>query len=379
VDIKKIPRIINIDSNQQPEIEHLYTFKDFPVFMGTTEKSIDDDLRADMNIYINKIDGMLQVNPVLPLDIVYQHEHNSGTTGKVWKDHHSELALFLSKQKPQAIFEIGGAHGILSKEYTYDKIPWTILEPNPSPTENCTATFIKGYFDRDFKFNKYFDTVVHSHVFEHMYNPDEFISLLSTLIDDGKKLVFSIPNMKGMLERKYLNFMNFEHTFYLGDEHAEFLLAKYKFRIVDKTYYTEDHSIFYSVIKDTTVTPIQMPVGIYETNKILFSEYIDHYTALVDKLNQQISISNSPVYQFGAHVFSQYLINFGLDITKIVSLLDNDVSKQGKRLYGTTLYAESPKVLRGIKNPIVLLQAGPFSNEIKKDILENINSTTIFL
>ena len=35
----------------------------------------------------------------------------------------------------------------------------------------------------------------------------------------------------------------------------------------------------------------------------------------------------------------------GLDLTKVVSILDNDKNKQGKRLYGTDMEVESPTVL----------------------------------
>ena len=85
------------------------------------------------------------------------------------------------------------------------------------------------------------------------------------------------------------------------------------------------------------------------------------------------------IYLFGAHVFAQYLIEFGLDTSRIVCLLDNDINKQGKRLYGTNMMVKSPKVLTDIKNPIIILKAGVYDDEIKRDILENINKDVKFL
>ena len=69
----------------------------------------------------------------------------------------------------------------------------------------------------------------------------------------------------------------------------------------------------------------------------------------------------------------------GLNTEKIVCLLDNDKKKQGRRLYGTTLQVASPKILAVAENPVVILKAGVSNEEIKKDILENINKTTTFL
>ena len=84
------------------------------------------------------------------------------------------------------------------------------------------------------------------------------------------------------------------------------------------------------------------------------------------------------VYLFGAHVFSQTLLNFGIDENSIVSILDNDTKKQGKRLYGTNLTIQSPEVLRDVDSPTVILRAGVYTEEIKDQIL-NINSTTRFV
>ena len=78
------------------------------------------------------------------------------------------------------------------------------------------------------------------------------------------------------------------------------------------------------------------------------------------------------------HVFAQYLIAFGLDTTRIICLLDNDPNKQGKRLYGTNMMVKSPLSIKDEDNPAIILKAGVYNNEIKKDILENINRKAEF-
>ena len=85
-----------------------------------------------------------------------------------------------------------------------------------------------------------------------------------------------------------------------------------------------------------------------------------------------------PLYLFGAHVFAQYLIAMGLNTEKIVCLLDNDKNKQGRRLYGTKLKVASPKILADVRDPIVILKAGVYNDEIKEDIVDNINKATVF-
>ena len=69
----------------------------------------------------------------------------------------------------------------------------------------------------------------------------------------------------------------------------------------------------------------------------------------------------------------------GLNKNKILNILDNDPDKQGGFLYGTDLQVLSPKILKEIYQPIVILRAGEYNFEIKKEILKNINKNTKFI
>ena len=65
-------------------------------------------------------------------------------------------------------------------------------------------------------------TLVSSHVLEHLYSP---IETLKTVIENTntKKIIFSIPNLHAYLNNKYVNVINFEHTYLLTEE----ILKKY--------------------------------------------------------------------------------------------------------------------------------------------------------
>lgn len=362
------------------DLEHLHTLERFPVFMGCVDTPPEQDIAADMVWGIGRESGAIQLKELIPLDVLYQSFHNSGVVGAIWMDHHRSLAKFLSRLRPKSVLEIGGAHGILANEFhREERIPWVILEPNPSPMEGCEATFIKGFFDEKFSYAGEFDAVVHSHVFEHMYEPDRFVAQLAGLIPEGKHLVFSVPNLSVMLERKYTNCLNFEHTVFIAEPYIELLLSRHGFRIVAKEYFLDDHSIFVAAVRDSSAPPAKMPSELYEKNRRLYLDYVEFHQKLIADLNAKIRKYEEPVYLFGAHVFAQYLIAFGLDTSRIRSLLDNDHTKQGRRLYGTNLMVESPEVLAGQAAPVVILRAGVFNEEIRAGIRDKINAATIFL
>lgn len=362
------------------ELEHLYTFKKFPIFMGCSDNDVKDDITVDMNWCIGKDNGFIQLKELIPLDVLYSDSHGSGETGGIWDRHHKSFAEFINKFSPKSVFEIGGGHGILEINYQrYNNTPWTILEPNPKPMEGSKAKFINGFFTDNINLDFDYDTVVHSHVLEHIYDLNKFMSKLSSVMLDGKRLIFSLPNMHEMLVRKYTNCLNFEHTIFLTEPYIEFLLSKYGFSIEQKEYFLDDHSIFFSAIKTKTkMTNVKLTENLYDINKKTFYEFINYYQNTIIEINGKLNLEKE-IYLFGAHIFSQYLLSFGLDADVISCILDNNKGKQGRRLYGTNLLVKSPSCLKDIDSPQVILKAGIYNNEIKSDILKNINSNVEFI
>jgi 2-polyprenyl-3-methyl-5-hydroxy-6-metoxy-1,4-benzoquinol methylase len=361
------------DSN---DLEFLYSHKKHPGFIGCTTQDFSLDVFMDMDWYISKTSGVVQLKNLLPLDIVYFDSHGAGKTGKVWNNHHISFCKFLEKFSPKSVFEIGGASGILNSKYS-SRIPWTIVEINPNPISECTAKFIKSVFDEKFEYNGEYDVIVHSHLFEHVYDPVNFIKKMSSMLSEDKKMIFSIPNMNMILDRKYSNCLNFEHTFFLIEPYIDYLLSMNGFEILEKEYFMEDHSIFYSTVKSSSILVKDIDVNLYYKNKEKYLNYVDHYKKLVFNINSNIK-DKSNVYLFGAHIFSQNLLSFGLDSSNIRFILDNDINKQNKRLYGSKLFVKSPLILKDINNPIIILNAGVYNQEIKNDILD-INNSAIFV
>jgi hypothetical protein len=78
------------------------------------------------------------------------------------------------------------------------------------------------------------------------------------------------------------------------------------------------------------------------------------------------------IFLFGAHIFSQSLLNMGLDDVKISGILDNDPNKEGNRLYGTDLKVSNPSILKNLENILVVVKAGVYTDEIIKQ-LKDIN------
>jgi SAM-dependent methyltransferase len=362
------------------DLEFLYKYNKFPAFMGCVDAPIENDMLFDMSWHISKNSGMIQLNPLLPLEIVYKESHFSGTVGKIWDNHHENFSIFISKYKPKNVLEIGGFHAILANKcFKYIECNWTIIDPNPEINKDSKIKTIKGFFDETFDCRDDYDAVIHSHLMEHIYDINKFLDTLSNILKEKSKVIFSVPDLKVMLEKKSTNALNFEHTYYISEDYIDFFLSKYKFKIIEKVKYLENNSIFYCVEKNNNEKQIKLKNNFYKTNKKLFLNCVNQNAKEIKKINKLISKFDSNIYLFGAHIFSQMLISNGLQIEKIKNILDNDVRKQEKRLYGTNLFVKSPSILKNEEQPIVILKAGIYNSEIKKEILENINRKTIFI
>ena len=266
---------------------------------------------------------------------------------------------------------------MLSKNLNSNHKNWTIIEPNPSPIRGCKAKFIKGYFSKNIIKNVEYDTIVHSHVLEHVFYPKDFLREISSSLKENQKMIFSIPNLQEMIKRKYTNALNFEHTLYLDEVILDFLCKLFSFKIIKKQYFKKDHSIFFA-LKKTSNTKFTKIKNNYKKNKKLFQDYFKNYDILTKKINKGVRLhKNRNVFLFGAHVFSQYLISLGLNQNKILYILDNDKMKQNQRLYGTKLSVKSPEILKNYNSPLVVLKAGVYNDEIRKQIYKINKSTKI--
>jgi SAM-dependent methyltransferase len=358
-------------------LEPLYTYKNFPVFFGCVDTEPYEDVRADMSWAICQESGVIQIDKLIPLELLYQSQHMDGT-GPTWQSFYEDFASYIAVVSPVKVLEIGGGQGALAEVFIKKTkgTTWTIVEPNPLHPGNNRIKVIKAFFDERFNHKDEYDAVVMSHTLEHAYDPNQFLKDIASYLCPGQRLIFAYPNLRLWLEKKYTTALNFEHSVFLTDYFVDYLLVRHGLRIDEKHLYGE-HSIYYTVEKLEKPDPLPRFENKYNEYKMLFLDFIAYHTSLIAKLNRVMRLHTDSVFLFGAHIFSQYLLEFGLDTRRISAILDNSRLKIGKRLYGSTLKVASPEILKGERNPAVILKVGPYRNEIEEQI-KKINPSTVF-
>ena len=359
--------------SKDTNFEELFNIKKFPIYMGTIKKNFNVKL-MNLKFHINKKTGTVQIFPRVPLKKLYFKSHNSGKIGNIWKDHHTQFNNLIKKYLHGTIVEIGGGHNsITSIPIESSKIKIYSFDPNINKNKNRNIIKINSFIsEKEMKKNciPKVDLFIHSHLLEHIYDPLNFLNLIKKNIKNDGMHIFSVPNMKVMIKKKYVNAMNFEHPYYLEENIIDKLLALAGFKIIKKFYFRNDHSIFYLTKKKkiNKTKKIKFKNG-YIKNKKLFLNLYNYWIKDVKQINKKIkNLDNNSVFMFGAHIFSQSLLCLGLDYQKIKCILDNDKDKQNEILYGTNFQVKSPKILKNFKNPTVILRANAYNAEIIKDI-----------
>jgi hypothetical protein len=165
--------------------------------------------------------------------------------------------------------------------------------------------------------------------------------------------------------------LNFEHTYYLTPEVLEYMcdqlgLVATRFQEFGK------HSYFVELMRSSKVNETKVPGGNFE----LFTQMWVDLEKFIKSVNSEIEgLAGENIYIFGAHVFTQALVSLGLNVRAASGILDNSKAKQGQRLYGTNLTVHSPEIIAQSQNPVVVLKASHYQDEIRSQLLA-LNSRT---
>jgi len=323
--------------------------------------------------------GCVQLGALIPLGVLYEDGHAS-IVGKTWEEHHKQFCDFVKPYTKGTLVEIGGANLIVAKRLAQlekvDKI--TVFDNNIlkyNPTIVSKIVLKEDFFDPK-EVSGPVNGIIHTHLIEHLYNPLEEINDIASLLEDGDYMMFAAPLIDKMLEDKFTNAFNFEHTYLLSRSMVDNIMKHSQLQIIDEKRFSR-HAVFFVARKNALMD--NTPVHQYENDINVFTEFVSYHHKEVERIKSLLNTERERTFIFGAHIFTQYLLEFGLAEESFLNILDNDPQKIGKRLYGTNLEVCSPKILKELESPLVVLKAAQYTEEIKSDILENTNPNTRFV
>jgi len=326
-----------------------------------TDHDVSSDKYIDLDYYGCDTCGCVQLKKLLDPNILYGVAHNMTYNTPIWKEHHSQFSNFIyTRKQSNEIIEVGGYSGVLAKHLTQkDKdIHYTILDMCDTDPMIENVKFINHNCET---YNFQEDTiVVMSHVFEHLYEPSNFIKNLKE--NNVTNVFISIPDMTAQVENKGIPIVQQEHTFFCDYNDIVYLFSKEGYAC-DSSYSYKNHSLFFHFIKSDGV------ISNYKFNK---NRVIDYYATYQhnDTVISSIKDIEEPFFIVPGGLYGQVIYYFLKNKKNLLGFLDNDPSKIGKRLYGTANYIFKMDEIKNYDNITLLIYNGPYTEEIISQLNE---------
>jgi hypothetical protein len=318
--------------------------------------------------------GCVQLKELADPKKLYEDAYNVVFNYPTLKKHYDLFSDFILKNitHNNELFEIGGSNGALARVIKSKMdTKYTILDlcdrnPNIEGVE-----FIQGNCEEvDCPDNT---TIVMSHVFEHLYEPDKMVETFKN--KNIQQIFISNPDMIAFMKQNDLSVINFEHTFFCDTVYLDFLFNKHGYFRKDVCSF-EGHSIFYNYIKsddENTIPETEIKNNVYLMEEV--KTYLINREKVISELNFENDVFICPAGNYGQMIY--YFLNSDSK-KRILGFLDGDTFKIGKKVYGTDIMAFKKDKVCEYDNVDVVLCVEKFRDEIKREI-STLNSNVKFI
>ena len=323
------------------------------------------------NILSCNICQTVQTKYLGDLSIIYGNNHVD-SFGQTKNDMNVDFSKFITQNKDiNGIIEIGACTNSLALLVQNNiNVPYTIIEADYKGDNTSNIKIINSFVENVDIQTLEGNTIVLSHIFEHLYNPIEFLQKISRATNI-KYIYFNHPDFEYYCQNNIYNILNVEHIYYFEKQMLVSMLSNHRFSIVNETNY-KNHSIFIKFKREDTLGNLIELKNTYAIVNTL--EYFESMHTKIFKLNQIIADKSKKIYIWPASAHTVTLFVNGLNYKHLNGILDNSPNKIGKILYYYNLSCYSlTDILQTIDKDtyIILGVGGNYLNEL------SVNNTNI--
>lgn len=139
------------------------------------------------------------------LDAIAEEYHNAEVPDKFIEERCQEYTLswiFEKLEGRQSILELGYGDGIISHALASRKLPFEIIEGSPKVIETAQRSLpgikITETLFEAFQPKQRFDCILALHVLEHVEEPVELFTRMSSWLEEGGSIVVIVPNRNSL-------------------------------------------------------------------------------------------------------------------------------------------------------------------------------------
>lgn len=336
------------------DLKLIFAREKYPITASPPTNSEEFDIYTDQTFYKCVNCSCIQLGNLVDPILLYDSAHNNTMNTPTWKEHHTLFAKFIGNDND--ILEIGGCGHLYNilKSINEQKIEYSCLDICDPIEKIDDVIYLKGNCET---FNFPQKTLVLSHTFEHLYNPRNFLSSIQR--SNIRSIYISIPDMMKSIDLGVPNFLHNEHTYYIDKYLIEWLFSEYGY-VCQKYYEFKNHSLFFYFQKGDVNKQTKL-----ENRRFIAEKIHSDFKNESSRLHNLVIKEKSFIMPAG--LFGQFLC-YTCPTKNILGFIDNDISKQNKRVYGTTFFVYSLEDALRLTPEYIYLIAGPYTNEIKDQI-----------
>ena len=302
-------------------------------------KSPEIPIFMPFNVLVCKECNASQTKYLGNLSIIYSKNHadNYGTLKVEMQD---LFASFVGNNKEiRGILEFGACNNFLSSRIlNKHKTEYYIVEPDYTG-DPTGLHIIKEYAENVDVQSLPVNSIVMSHLFEHLYEPMKVLESFSKCTNI-EYIYLNHPDFEHNVRNNTYVVLNSEHTYYI--EHSVLLayFEKFGFYLQKRENY-DNHSLFLEFKRGE---PKPMDISRFVNTHVQsdLNLFFGNMKQIVDSLHRIIEQNPSKKYYMwpaSAHSISLFACGFNTNL--LTSLLDNSPNKIGKYLHSYNLYCES--------------------------------------
>jgi len=275
-----------------------------------------------------------------------------------------QLGSWISRNNLQnkKILEVGCGKGeyldLLQKSGASQVVGLEFSENSITCAKNVGLIVQQGYLDASFKMPPQFQFDAFSifSFLEHWPKPNEGLSILHSLLNEGASGLVEVPNFELILSKGLYSEFTTDHIFYFDKKSFTFLLEKNGFEVISMESIWYDY-ILSAEVKKKSSLDVSNFLKIQNSIKSQLNDFIDRFEP------NQVAI-------WGAGHQALAVIAMAGIAPRIKYVIDSAPFKQGKYTPATHLPIISPDILLKDSPKSVVIMAAGYSDEIANIILE---------
>jgi SAM-dependent methyltransferase len=326
----------------------LFKLDDLPISHYLRRRTDDPDPRFSVRFECCQDCGLLQIVDAIPADLIYA-DADTYTTGFQQPRHLEELiTTTVARQDPGRAIDVGCNDGALLQVLRRAGYKQVVgIEPNPVAAaiarkkghEIHTSYLTKELADRLVAEGGQFDTVYLRHVVEHVSDLDGFFTAIHTLLRADGFLVLEMPDVEEGFALGSPAILWEEHVSYFTQGLAEYMLARFGFRITDRRRYVFGGGSLAFVAQKTAV-PVACSIARPASSPMiaLMHGFVAGMQKLKSEMRDLISLARSNGYQilvYGAAPRSCLLVSTCQIAEMIDFVVDDRQDIHGRLMPGT--------------------------------------------